>query len=126
MANRFVTINGEKYTTSERKFRPIRNKALQINVTIDGQTASQLFGFTDQRWTLQLVVYLTAPSAGFGGIANLRSAYDLHYCNFVDQDGTDQGNCFIEGEFPEDREFSLVDPDVPFYINLTIRKRQIS
>lgn len=120
----FVTINGLKYYTAERAFKPTRNKSLQVNVTIDGKTVSQLFGFTDQKWDVKLLAYLSSPASGFGSLTNLRSAYDLAYCNFIDQDGVDQGDCFIEGDFQEQRAYSIIDSDSPFYIDLTLRKRQ--
>ena len=120
----FVTINGLKYATSERAFVPTRRKSLQINVTIDNKTASQLFGFTDQSWDVQILVYLSAPASGYGSIADLRTAYALHYCNFIDQDGTDQGDCYMEGDFSEKRAYSIIDTSAPFYMGLTFRKRQ--
>lgn len=123
MAN-FVTINNLKYATAERAFEPIRRKSLQINVTIDGKTASQLFGFVNETWTVRVLVYLSAPASGYGSLDDLRSAYNLHYCNFIDQDEVDQGDCFVEGDFAEKRAYSIIDTSAPFYMDLTIRKRQ--
>lgn len=121
---RYITLNGRRYRTSERKFKPTRNKAQQINVTVGGSHTSQLFGFTDQRWSASILVRKTEADSNYGTVADLITAYALAFCTFIDQFGTNQGNAFIEGQLDLPYNFALIDEEEYFIVELSLTKKQ--
>lgn len=123
MAN-YITLNGKRYLTTGRTFKPVQRKAQTVGVTLTGKTRSQTFSFVDYRWTVTILVELAPANPLYGSRANLLAAYALPYCAFVDVDGTNQGDVFIEGELPQVLGWTLVDTTAPFEVALSLRKRQ--
>lgn len=124
MALRYITLNGKRYKTTERKFKANLNQARQINVTLGGKVNSQTFTFADQRWSFPILVELSPADANYGSWDNLVTAYQAAYVPFVDIFGTSQGDVIMEGTLEQMPDYALVDTTAPFVVNISLVKRQ--
>lgn len=122
MPNNYITLNGKKYRTTGRAFTDVKKKALQVNTTLGKKTTSQDFGFTDNRFTLKILVNRN-PASGFGSHTDLETAYGLTYVSFIDQYGI-TNDVFMEGQLNLPFNFAVVDETVDFEVSLSLRKRQ--
>lgn len=124
MVNKYITLNSLKYYTTGLSHTAITRKAQQINVTIGAKTVNQDFGFTDSRWTVSILVYLTPPNSGYGGRDDLITAYGLSSVTFIDGEGN-SNSVFIENDITEALNVTILDDSLPFVVPLSLRKKQV-
>lgn len=125
MANNYITLDGKRYLTTDLGFTDTLKKSQQIRLTLTGKTASQDFSYTDERWTVPILVRIDEENAPtYGDLADLEAAYEKDYVIFIDLFGNIV-DVFIESELPKAYKYSLIDPTVHFKVSLSLHKRQI-
>lgn len=122
----YIELGGKRYATHNRSLVPRKRKAQQINVTVGGTTTSQTFGFTSDRWQLEIITQLNPASVDYGSWEDLETAYEEQpYVIFVDNFGVEQGEVFFEGELAPNFNMALAVDNAEFVVPITLRKRQV-
>jgi hypothetical protein len=125
MANPYVVLDGLRYAVAQTRYEPQRQKSQRVHVTVGGSTVAQTFSFTDYRWGFDIILDYVPDDPLYGGLDDLKAAYDKPYVTFVDHYGVDQGTVYFEGNLQEKPFGSLIDGSATFSIPINLRLRQV-
>lgn len=71
--NDYITLDGNKYATLQRSWRPTQPKGSTARVTLNGGLDVTYGALTVQQWNGEIVGDVTSRGAGWGTIATLRT-----------------------------------------------------
>lgn len=98
----YITLNSLKYMASSKQFDPVRIKPSTVRYTADPTSVLDVtYGPAVAKEWRGILLVPASPASGWGGISDLRSAFDtLGSVTFEDHYGTSY-NAHLIGQFPE-------------------------
>jgi len=123
------TVNGvsKRYRVLQTLYEPGKERVRRMFTTVSGKTRIQDFGFSDQRWGLDLLVPYqdeTVGGATYGGLSWLTdTVYPATTVTFTDHYGT-QHTVMFEGELVPRPMGGVIDGSGRFVVQVRLRKHQ--